>query len=71
VYQRRLHAINLFTWPADNLEEKPVRGLSRQGFHMRTWQRAGMTYWAISDLNDDEFDEFVRRFQEHAPESRP
>jgi hypothetical protein len=25
-----------------------------------------MTYWAISDLNDEELDEFVRLFHEHA-----
>ena len=66
VYYRRSHAINLFTWPAGNDGEKAVRGLSRQGFHIRHWQRSGMSYWAISDLNEQEFDEFVRLFQEHS-----
>jgi len=66
VYHRKLHAINLFTWPAHNDGEKAVRGLSRQGFHIRYWQTSGMTYWAISDLNDREFDEFVRLFQENS-----
>lgn len=65
-YYRRLHAINLFMWPATDDDEKSVRGLARQGFHIRYWQRAGMTYWAISDLNEQEFDEFVRLFQEHS-----
>jgi anti-sigma factor RsiW len=69
VYQRRLHAINLFTWPAVNDQEKAVRRLSRQGFHIRFWQQAGMAYWAISDLNDQELDEFVRLFHEHSAES--
>jgi anti-sigma factor RsiW len=68
VYYRRSHAINLFTWPAVNDEEKAVRARSRQGFHIRYWQRSGMTYWAISDLNDQELDEFVRLFQEHSQE---
>jgi anti-sigma factor RsiW len=63
VYHRRSHAINLFTWPAVDDEDKAVGGLSRQGFHIRHWQRSGMTYWAISDLNDQELDEFVRLFQ--------
>jgi anti-sigma factor RsiW len=71
VYYRRLHAINLFTWPAGNDEEKTVRVFARQGFHVRYWQRTGMTYWAISDLNDQEFDEFVRLFQEQSRELRP
>lgn len=71
VYHRRLHAINLFMWPAVNDETKAVRGLARQGFHLRTWQRSGMSYWAISDLNDQELDELVRLFQEHASELAP
>jgi anti-sigma factor RsiW len=71
VYHRGLHAINLFTWPAANNEEKGVRRLARQGFHIRHWQRSGMTCWAISDLNDQELDEFVRLFQEHSAELHP
>jgi anti-sigma factor RsiW len=67
VYHRRLHVINLFTWPAGNDEEKSVRGFSRQGFHIRCWQRTGMTYWVISDLNEQEIDEFVRLIQERSP----
>jgi anti-sigma factor RsiW len=57
---------SVFIWPAVNDEEKAARALSRQGFHLRAWQRSGMTYWAISDLNDQELDDFVRLFQEHA-----
>jgi anti-sigma factor RsiW len=71
VYQRRLHAINVFTWPAVNKDEKPAQSLSRQGFHLRHWQRAGMTWWAISDLNDEELDDFVRFFQKHVSDARP
>jgi len=66
VYHRGLHAINVFTWPAANNEASAVRGLARQGFHLRYWQRSGMTYWAISELNDQELDQFVRLFQEHS-----
>jgi anti-sigma factor RsiW len=66
VYSRRLHVINVFIWPAVNDEEKAMRGFSRHGFHIRRWQRSGMTYWTISDLNDQELDEFVRLFQEHS-----
>jgi len=66
VYSRRSHVINVFIWPAVNDEEKAARAFSRQGFHIRHWQRSGMTYWTISDLNDQELDEFVRLFQEHS-----
>jgi anti-sigma factor RsiW len=67
-YHRRLHTINLFTWPAANNEEKVVRMFSRQGYHLRYWERSGMTYWAISDLNEKELDQFVREIQEHSVE---
>jgi anti-sigma factor RsiW len=71
VYHRRLHTINLFTWPAGDDRDKAVQSLSRQGFHIRYWQRSGMTFWAISNLNDQELDEFVRLFQEHSQELHP
>lgn len=63
MYQRRAHVINAFSWPAVG-EDKAVRAFSRQGYHIRCWQRAGMEYWAISDINDHDLDEFVRLFQE-------
>jgi anti-sigma factor RsiW len=71
VYSRRLHVINVFTWPAVEEEERAVRGLARQGFHLRHWQQAGMIYWAVSDLNDPELDEFVRLFRDHSQEPHP
>ena len=71
VYYRRLHAINVFTWPGGDDKDKAVQQFSRQGFHLCHWQKSGMTYWAISDLNDQEFGDFVRLFQEHSSELRP
>jgi anti-sigma factor RsiW len=59
VYSRRSHVINLFTWPAANNEEREVRSFTRQGYHVRHWQQAGMAFWAVSDLNDEDMDEFV------------
>lgn len=70
VYRRRDHVINVFTWPADGDGERSVRSLHRQGFHVRSWQRAGLTYWAVSDLNGPELDEFVRLFREYVGASR-
>ena len=63
VYHRRDHLINVFTWPAMDDQDRPVHSLHRQGFLIRTWQHSGMIYWAISDLNDQELDEFVSLFQ--------
>ncbi len=71
VYRRREHAINVFTWPAADDGERAVRSLHRQGFHVRHWQRSGMAHWAVSDLNPQELDEFVRLFREQAAAPPP
>jgi anti-sigma factor RsiW len=64
VYQRGKHAINVFTWPAQAVGDRLLREFSRQGFHLRDWQRGGMNYWAISDLNDEDLDQFVQLFRQ-------
>jgi anti-sigma factor RsiW len=71
VYKRRLHVINVFTWPAADGGNRPVREFARQGFNVRRWQQDGMTYWVVSDLNGQEFDEFVKLLQEQLPALRP
>jgi len=53
VYQRRQHPINLFVWPASDTRE--IRG-----FQVQHWTRGGMAFWAVSDLNRTELDQFVR-----------
>jgi len=62
VYQRRLHPINLFIRPApDQTADRDARSI--RGFQVRHWVRNGMSFWAVSDLNDAELDEFVRALQ--------
>ncbi|MBZ5626252.1 MAG: anti-sigma factor [Acidobacteriia bacterium] len=59
VYQRRLHTINVFTWPANRADTSPsVESL--QGFHVVHWVRHGMEWWAVSDLAGDELAELAR-----------
>jgi anti-sigma factor RsiW len=62
VYMRAQHTINLFVWPAGSAN---VRSGARsiRGFHVRHWIRADMSFWAVSDLNDAELDQFVRALQ--------
>jgi anti-sigma factor RsiW len=71
VYTRRLHTINVFTWPTADGGEKPVGEFARQGFNVRHWQRDRMTYWVVSDLNGQELDDFVKLLQEQLPALRP
>jgi anti-sigma factor RsiW len=60
VYRRRLHVINLLIWPADKTGTSLPAIESRQGYQMIHWQRDGMNWWTISDLNTDELIEFAR-----------
>jgi anti-sigma factor RsiW len=68
VYQCRAHVINLFVWPAVG-QDTTVRAISRQGYHIRHWQHGGMDYWAISDVNDRDLDQFVQLLQDHDREA--
>ena len=63
VYRRHDHIINLFIWLAPDSPDAPARELTRQGYHLFHWTRAGLTYWAVSDLNASELREFVGLLQ--------
>jgi anti-sigma factor RsiW len=60
VYQRRQHTINVFVWPESDSGETVTDSRTLRGFQVRHWTRDGMTFWAVSDLNDTELDQFVR-----------
>ncbi len=60
VYKRHQHVINLFVWPATAGTEEPIRILTRQGYHAIHWTQGGFVYWAVSDLNEQELQEFAR-----------
>jgi anti-sigma factor RsiW len=34
-----------------------------QGYHVIHWTNAGMTFWAVSDLNEKELMEFVQDYE--------
>lgn len=62
VYRRQQHVINLFIWPsAGETTDTGVATETRQGYNVAHWTQAGMTYWAITDLNATEFQQFVQR----------
>jgi anti-sigma factor RsiW len=63
VYQRRKHPIDLFIWPSSPGSEAATTRVTRQGYHMVQWTQSGMTFWAVSDLNERELLEFVRFIQ--------
>jgi anti-sigma factor RsiW len=63
VYQRRKHFINLFIWPSAS--DSGQKTVMRQGYNLFHWAQAGTTYWAVSDLNCSELQEFVHMVQNH------
>ena len=71
VYQRGKHYINLFLWPTAQGGAGGVQSTTRQGYNLRHWTEAGMTLWAVSDLNSAELDEFVRLFQQAPAPAAP
>jgi anti-sigma factor RsiW len=60
VYTRGQHTINLFIWPEESTGASSMKGRSIRGFHVRHWMGGGMSFWAVSDLNDVELDQFAR-----------
>ena len=59
VYQRQKHFINVFIWPSTTEGDLDERHSSRHGFNVIQWNATGMTYWAVSDLNVSELEEFA------------
>jgi anti-sigma factor RsiW len=64
IYMRRQHPINLFVWPATTTPTINEKALERQGFNLIHWSTGGMTYWAVSDLNLAELQQFAQLLQE-------
>jgi anti-sigma factor RsiW len=59
VYRRRDHVINVFVWPAHEAERGP-RVETLDGYHVVSWVRGGMNWWAVSDLNGEELGDLAR-----------
>jgi anti-sigma factor RsiW len=63
IYHRNKHVINLFVWPSGSDSGQAIKMESLQGYNLIHWARSGMTYWAISDVNNSELEEFVQLIQ--------
>lgn len=66
VYHRQKHFINLFIWPSAESSDSGIKRETRQGYHLFHWTRSGMTYWAVSDVEESQLQEFVRQVQNRA-----
>ena len=63
VYQRRQHYINLFVFPSKGASDSSEKVSAKQGYNIVQWNRGGMSFWAVSDLNAAELQEFVADYQ--------
>ena len=59
VYQRQKHTINVFVSPESADSSVRDIALTVRGFNVRHWIRSGMSFWAVSDLNSTELDQFA------------
>jgi anti-sigma factor RsiW len=62
VYRSRQHIINLFVTPQSGAAHKDMVAESRHGFSLRHWAEGGLDFWAVSDINAAELDEFCQKF---------
>jgi hypothetical protein len=42
------------------------KALERQGYNLIRWSNGGMTYWAVSDLNLAELQQFAQLLQQQS-----
>lgn len=63
VYKRRLHYINLFIWPSTQNMGSETDTTTLQGYHLIHWTKSGMTYWAVSDVDLNDLQQFVHLVQ--------
>ena len=54
VYRRHKHVVNVFMWPAEQAAPIAAQAVVHKGYNLLSWSKGGLTYWAISDLNDGE-----------------
>jgi len=59
VYRRHGHAINVFVWPTRNGDAPRSLTARQAGFNLIAWRSAGMQFWAISDVNAEELQQFA------------
>lgn len=58
VYSHRSHIINLFVRPADTDAPVAPKEEVRRGIDIVSWADGGMRFWAVSDLNLEELEQF-------------
>jgi len=59
VYQRDKHIIDLYVWPAGGPTPHLGSDTTIQGYNVVHWTAEGMNFWAVSDVEHGQLDEFI------------
>ena len=59
VYQRDKHIIDLYVWPQSGVPLHPVVDTTIQGYNVVHWTGDGMNFWAVSDVERSQLDDFA------------
>lgn len=66
VYRRNGHMINVFVLPANDARaaKQPA---SLHGYQVALWEKAGMRFWAVSDISRDDMTKFTAAMKAAIP----
>lgn len=67
VYRRRLHTVNLFVWPAGGGFMPTDRSARLNGYSLVEWTQGGLRFWAVSDIDLVELQQFRQLFSDRSP----
>jgi anti-sigma factor RsiW len=57
VYKRRQHTLDLFVWPG---KDAATLRSEKSGFNIQRFSAGGLQFWAVSDVNAKELEDFAR-----------
>ena len=61
VFRRRLHAINVFIWPASG--SAAPGSASANGYAARGWTQGGLNFLAVSEIPASDLEQFAQDFR--------
>jgi anti-sigma factor RsiW len=59
IYQRDKHIVDVFVWPQSAVVPHLASGTAIQGYNVVHWTADGMNFWAVSDLERGQLDDFA------------
>jgi anti-sigma factor RsiW len=62
IFHRRLHAINLFIWPATNGPVQEYRR-GKDGYNAEGWSQGGLNFLAVSEIPAAELGQFAEAYR--------